>query len=240
MGLPERCDCGHPFISNRVIKGQKANGFITRTAWGTHFIATTANQRSVRDICFASSTIRYNKHFIVNEDKIDKRNPAAAIWEHPEQDLAANRAADNWPLRSGQDSWQPAGYKKKDTLRYATYLPALPAIEEPEDCWQPPPFRRMLGSDDETDTSISSSPPTSPRAASSSRAPATPNEEETLQNPPDTSQISKAIYCHICEIWLNGPEQWTTHQGGQKHRRKITADQRRRERTARIDLMRRP
>jgi hypothetical protein len=237
MVLPERCDCGHPFISNRVIKVQKANGFIAKTSWGTHFIATPANQRSERDICFASSTIQYNKRFIVKVDKVDKRNPAAAIWEHAEQDLADTTAADNWPLRSGQDSWQPARYKKTDTPRYATYLPTLPAIEEPEDCWQPPPFRRMLGSDEESDTSISSSPPTSPGAASSSRS-----AEEIPQNSPDidTSQISKAIYCHSCEIWLNGPDQWTTHLGGQKHRRKVTADQRRQERMARMDLLHRP
>jgi hypothetical protein len=194
MVLPERCDCGHPFISNRVIRVQKANGFIARTSWGTHFIAMPANQRSERDLCFASSTIRYNKSFIVNVGKVDKTNPAAAIWEHSEQDLTDTRAADNWPLRSGQDCWQPTQYQKKTKTQ--------PTTEEPENCWQPPPIRRILGSNEEDETSVSSSPPTSPGTASSSRSPATPNTEETLQNSPDigTSQISNAIYCRNCEM----------------------------------------
>jgi hypothetical protein len=185
MLLPQNCDCGLPFISNRVIKAQKANGFVTRTSWGTHFIAT-ANQRSMKEICFSSKTTHYNKQFIVKEANIDKKNPKVAIWEHRLRDPTTTSTADNWPLRSGKDSWQPAGYKQKDTMKYATYLPALPAIEETEDYGQPPPVSGELSSDEESDTSISSSPPRSSRATSSMKVPALPaiEEQEDCWRPP--------------------------------------------------------
>ena len=28
-----------------------------------------------------------------------------------------------------------------------------------------------------------------------------------------------AVYCNICEVWLNGPAQWDDHKLGRKHRR---------------------
>jgi hypothetical protein len=241
----------------------------------------------MKEICFSSKTTHYNKQFIVNEASIDKKNPKVAIWEHRLQDPTNTSTTDNWPLRSGKDSWQPAGYKQKDTMKYATYLPALPAseetkdcgqpspvsrelssdeesdtsissgptrtttetssrnvpalptIEQQEDCWQPPPVRRKLGSDDDSDTSISSSSPRSSRAIPSSRDTRVPNEQDTLRSPQDTSDINKAIYCNSCEIWLNGPDQWTTHLRGQKHRHKNRTFQRRQEQIARLNLLRR-
>jgi hypothetical protein len=261
MSLPQKCDCDLPFISNRVIKAQKANGFVTRTSWGTHFIAA-ANQRSMKEICFSSKTTHYNKQFIVNEASIDKKDPKVAIWEHGLQDPTNTSTTDNWPLRSGKDSWQPAGYKRKDTMKYATYLPALPANEETEECGQSSHVSRELSSDEDSDTSISSGPTRSTTATSSRMVPALPTSREQEDcwqpppvrrrlgsddesdtsipsSPPRSSDINKAIYCNSCEIWLNGPDQWTTHLRGQKHRHKNRTFQRRQEQIARLNLLRR-
>ena len=32
---------------------------------------------------------------------------------------------------------------------------------------------------------------------------------------------SEAVYCEVCEMWLNGPLQWEDHRIGKKHKKNI-------------------
>jgi hypothetical protein len=36
-----------------------------------------------------------------------------------------------------------------------------------------------------------------------------------------TAGSSDGIWCNICEMWLNGPEQWEDHVVGKKHKKKV-------------------
>ena len=37
-----------------------------------------------------------------------------------------------------------------------------------------------------------------------------------------------ALYCEVCEMWLNGETQWVDHLGGKKHRKNTRPEDRRR------------
>ena len=37
---------------------------------------------------------------------------------------------------------------------------------------------------------------------------------------------NEAVYCEVCEFWLNGPTEWEDHKIGKKHKRRIRRSRR--------------
>ena len=35
--------------------------------------------------------------------------------------------------------------------------------------------------------------------------------------------VSARVFCHVCQMWLNGPTQWDGHKVGKKHRKSLRA-----------------
>jgi hypothetical protein len=143
MGKPPRkCQCGHPFVHNRMLKAAKVNGFVHHVWCGTHFKPQPPIASSLRERCYKASRAaeQYNKGYIVMNNDRKTNNVDKTI-------IVMNNGS--WPVISGQDRWHPPG---QDTGHTFAHLPAhmrpTPLVET-VDCWQPPPTRRCLGGDED-------------------------------------------------------------------------------------------